>query len=368
MLIRPHNLQRVGVFVFLFSYALTHVLGQGQAQAAESPKPEHVHSEFKAKDCPVCKNTGSVKCKRCGGTGQVKNAETPCSLCKGAKTIECQTCDDEGKIDCKVCKLRKVDGKKIYARVNPKYKKWRRKYRKYLNGFTGEKELKSQNIPLPPVKYIPCDVCGATGRVIDPRCKGTKKITCYRCKGTGIELARGTCPVCKGAKRVPCPKCGVLEGFEDTPAYASLKELLDNKFITQKEYFVRRRNLIARQKQLQKKLGAAASLASTLNTEVIVNRVFSEAAITKAGVEVTNLDKRKKNLTLLITGYAGGALPAKQYTELVKELALPRELVEEVERKAGAKSPRLKALSVLKTRFQAGELDITEYTKALDSL
>jgi hypothetical protein len=164
-------------------------------------------------ECGICKRTGQLKCKSCGGEsacwskfcndGIVKwdigGRTSNCRLCEKGHYY-CKGCDGKGKVACAACR-----GKGRYRMACP--------------------VCASGALPCPDCPFVPeaaCAPCGSTGVRKCPSCPGATPEPCPECEGTGAV----GCEKCKGLAKSICAGCsGTGEEIaayvgEKTPAVA----------------------------------------------------------------------------------------------------------------------------------------------------
>jgi len=133
--------------------------------------------------CYYCRGRGTVQCTACMTSGGISTGLMPCPTCHLAGKVKCPDCHGNYDRVCTAC-----DGSGRIRVMMGYYGNGRRRY-----------------------GWRTCRTCGGEGRVIVCHKCNKGWITCPTCKG---KRRIGTCPVCKGTKKMPCPKChgtGFLE-------------------------------------------------------------------------------------------------------------------------------------------------------------
>ncbi len=126
-----------------------------------------------AKECPICRNSGSVLCETCDRTGKAR-----CEVCRGKGKIVCATC--KGAYRRNPCPTCNATGYIDY-KLNPSQKYYDRKTCTSCSG-SGYGWVCPICIGGYEKGQVKCPECGGSGRIgVCATCNGTKKAGCSRC-------------------------------------------------------------------------------------------------------------------------------------------------------------------------------------------
>ncbi len=358
------NPVRVFARAILFLFCLGTCGQVSVALAAEKSGDNIDVSNVKPPNCRKCGNKGWVRCSKCHGRGFTFDAQVKCPKCKGKRVVDCHECNDEGKVRCSgKCRLRTINGKKMYGVVNPEWKEWMRQYGGKANNTFSRK--KDDDTPPEPMHYIGCRKCMGKGYVLCPYCRGTKKRPCPKCKGKGWVKGKGSCPACHGSKHMPCPTCASLEGV-DKKITENLAQLHEKQLITDAEYYKRRRILTAQAKRRREILAERARKQEKL-AKTAADKKKSNAVSVK-GKQGKTIEQRKEELKILAEAFANKAISLKLYREKVRSLGLSADAMQQVEKQVGKNNARMKKYVSLKQAFRDGRLDLEQFNRRLDDL